>query len=202
MTPLDDSNSEGVTLGDGDALILVDMQNDFLPGGSLAVMGGDEIIPLLNACIARFTARGLPVFATRDWHPPDHCSFRENGGQWPVHCVAGTPGAEFAPNLKLPESLTVISKATQPDADAYSGFQDTDLEARLRSQGIERLFTGCLATDYCVKSTVLDALDLGFEVFLLEDAIRAVNLQPDDGDKAIDAMRQKGARLCTLDCIT
>lgn len=179
----------------GDALVIVDVQNDFLPGGALAVPHGDEVVPVLNRWIERFTARGLPVVATRDWHPPDHCSFRERGGPWPVHCVAGTEGAAFAPGLRLPADALVISKATEPDREAYSGFEGTDLAARLRGLGVRRLFVGGLATDYCVLSTVRDARREGFDVVLLEDAVRAVDVQPGDGARALEEMRRLGAGL-------
>ena len=179
----------------GDALVIVDVQNDFLPGGALAVPHGDEVVPVLNRWIERFTARGLPVVATRDWHPPDHCSFRERGGPWPVHCVAGTEGAAFAPALRLPADALVISKATEPDREAYSGFEGTDLAERLRGLGVRRLFVGGLATDYCVLSTVRDARREGFDVVLLEDAVRAVDVQPGDGARALEEMRRLGAEL-------
>lgn len=185
--------------GPGDALILVDMQNDFLPGGSLAVNEGDRVVPVLNRCIALFAGKGLPVFATRDWHPPDHCSFRAQGGPWPAHCIAGTPGAAFAPDLRLPDNTVVISKATRADSDAYSGFQGTDLAARLRQAGVQRLFVGGLATDYCVLNSVRDARQAGFRVVVLEDAVRAVNIQPDDGARALHEMERLGARLTTSD---
>jgi nicotinamidase/pyrazinamidase len=178
----------------GDALLIVDVQNDFLPGGSLAVADGDAVVPVLNGYIAAFLARDLPIYATRDWHPPDHCSFQAQGGPWPPHCVAGTHGAEFAADLRLPPGRhTVISKATRQDQDAYSGFQGTDLADRLRAQGVRRLFIGGLATDYCVLNTVRDALTHGFTVYLLTDASRAVNVQPDDGDRAITDLCQHGA---------
>jgi nicotinamidase/pyrazinamidase len=182
----------------GDALIVVDVQNDFLPGGSLAVTGGDAVVPVLNAYIDAFRERRLPIYATRDWHPPQHCSFQAQGGPWPAHCVAHTPGAAFAPALRLPSEAIIISKATQHDKDAYSGFQGTDLADRLRARGVTRLFIGGLATDYCVLNTVRDALAEGFTVLLLEDAIRAVNVQPDDGAQAMTEMRQKGAVPTTL----
>lgn len=182
-------------LGSGDALIIVDVQNDFLPGGALAVADGDAVVPLLNSYIGAFQKHELPIYATRDWHTPDHCSFQAHGGTWPPHCVAGTLGADFAPQLKLPEAnqFVIISKATQPDKDAYSGFEGTDLTEWLQKEGVQRLFIGGLATDYCVLNTVLDALKQGFKVILLEDAIRAVNRQPDDGVKAIQEMHQRGA---------
>jgi nicotinamidase/pyrazinamidase len=155
---------------------------------------GDEVIPPLNAAVAVFVSAGLPVYATRCWHPHDHCSFREQGGPWPVHCVAGTEGARFADGLALPEDAVVVSKATTAAQDAYSGFDGTDLERRLRAGGVRRIFVGGLATDYCVLNTVRDARRLGFEVVLLEDAIRAVDLEPGDGRRAIDEMRRLGAQ--------
>lgn len=179
----------------GDALLIVDVQNDFLPGGALPVPHGDEVIPALNRWIARFRERSLPVVATRDWHPPDHCSFQPQGGPWPVHCVAGTEGAAFASGLRLPEGALIISKATDSDREAYSGFQGTDLAARLRTLGVRRLFVGGLATDYCVLATVRDALDEGFDVVVLREAVRAVDLHPGDGDRALEDMERLGARL-------
>jgi nicotinamidase/pyrazinamidase len=177
----------------GDALVIVDVQNDFLLGGSLAVPNGDRVVPVLNAYIAEFEAKGLPVFATRCWHPADHCSFKARGGPWPAHCVAGTPGAAFAPGLRLPPSATIISKATEPARDAYSGFSATDLAQRLRGAGAKRIFVGGLATDYCVLNTVKDGLAAGFAVMLLTDAIAAVNVEPDDGKNAEREMGRLGA---------
>ncbi len=188
-----------IRLKPGDALLIVDVQNDFLPGGALPVPRGDEIIAPLNEYIRRFRQAGLPVIATRDWHPPDHCSFRDQGGPWPPHCVQGSEGARFAPNLELPERVLVVSKATEPDREAYSGFQGTGLDRHLREMGVRRLFIGGLATDYCVKETVLDALRLGYQVYLLVDAIRAVNVEPGDGERAIVEMREAGALPLTLD---
>ena len=182
------ARSQTLYLNPGDALVVVHVQNDFLSGGSLAVPRGDEVVPVLNPYLAAFQLKGLPIFATRDWHPPNHCSFKPYGGLWPPHCVAGSRGAAFAPGLKLPSSAIVISQATNPDKEAYSGFEGTDLHARLRAAGVRRLYVGGLATDYCVLNTVRDGLSLGYEVFLLEDAIRAVNVQPDDGRKAEDEM--------------
>lgn len=179
----------------GDALLLVDVQNDFLPGGALAVPRGDEVVSVLDRCARRFAQAGLPVFATRDWHPPQHCSFRAAGGPWPPHCVAGTPGADFAPALALPAQAVVVSKARDPAQDAYSGFAGTSLAQQLRAAGVRRVFVGGLATDYCVLHTVLDALAAGFEAVLLVDAVRAVDVGPGDGEAAIERMRQRGARL-------
>ncbi len=182
-----------------DALIVVDVQNDFLPGGSLAVPRGDEVVPVLNGYIERFHACGLPLFATRDWHPSEHCSFHSRGGPWPPHCVANTRGAEFAPGLELPRSTRIISKATREEADAYSGFNATDLAAQLRAAGVTRVFVGGLATDYCVLNTVKDALREGFDVVLLTDAVRAVDVKPGDGDAAIAEMQSLGARTARLE---
>lgn len=177
----------------GDALLIIDVQVDFLPGGSLAVPNGDTVIAPLNEWIARFTDAALPIVATFDWHPADHCSFREQGGSWPPHCVMGSPGASFAANLALPAGAHRVAKATQRDTDAYSGFSGTDLDARLRGVAVRRIFAGGLATDYCVLQTVLDALRLGYQVVLLRDAIRAVDVHPGDGERAVAAMIAAGA---------
>ena len=186
------------SLTPGDALLLVDVQNDFLPGGALAVPGGDAILQPLNHYLFLVQEHRLPIFATRDWHPANHCSFKEFGGTWPVHCVAGTPGAAFATALDLPCAATIVSKATSPAVDAYSGFAGTDLDRRLRQHAIQRLLIGGLATDYCVLGTVRDALGLGYQVLLLTDAIAAVNLHPGDGERALAAMTHLGARPITL----
>lgn len=178
---------------DGDALIVVDMQNDFLPGGSLAVPGGDAVIPVMNRYIMLFKERGLPIFFTRDWHPEGHCSFEEQGGTWPPHCIIGTEGAEFGPGLQVPPEATIISKGSEMARDAYSGFQGTDLAERLRRLDVSRVFVGGLALDYCVAHTVKDGLKNGFQVVLLRDATRPVNLEPDDGDKAEKEMLELGA---------
>ncbi|MEW5944341.1 MAG: nicotinamidase [Pseudomonadota bacterium] len=182
-----------VNLNPGDALIVVDMQNDFLPGGNLAVPHGDEIVPVLNRYLAAFHARSLPVFATRDWHPANHCSFRQQGGPWPPHCVAGTEGAAFSSKLNLPGNVRVISKATTPEKDAYSGFERTELHDLLQSLGVRRVFVGGLATDYCVLNTVKDARRHNYETYLLEDAVRAVNVNPFDGRLALEEMVRLGA---------
>jgi len=176
-----------------DALIIVDVQNDFLPGGNLAVPHGDEVVPAMNSYVRAFEKSELPIFATRDWHPSDHCSFKAQGGIWPPHCVQGSQGAEFASDLQLPEGAVIISTATEPEKEAYSGFGGTALHDRLQALNIERLFIGGLATDYCVLSTVKDALSLGYEVYLLEDASRAVNVNPHDEQKAIAEMVNLGA---------
>ena len=181
--------------GVGDALVVVDVQNDFLPGGSLAVPRGDEVVPPLNRCLALFSQKSLPVYASRDWHPPDHCSFRAQGGPWPPHCMADTYGAEFASNLDLPADAVIISKADTPEKDAYSAFEGTDLGLCLKAVDVRRLFVGGLATDYCVLNTVKDALALGYGVVLLADAVRAVEVTPGDGEKAMMEMRTLGAHI-------
>ncbi len=185
-------------LREGDALIAVDVQRDFLPGGSLAVPDGHEVVAVLNDYISRFQQEGLCVVATRDWHPRNHCSFDAQGGTWPPHCVQDSDGAAFADELELSEDVIVISKGTRKDADAYSGFEDTDLEAHLRQRGVERLFIGGLATDYCVLATVTDGLEAGFDVVLLRDAVRAVGVKPTDEAEALAAMREAGARSIKL----
>ena len=181
-----------------DALILVDIQNDFLPGGSLGVPGGNEILPVINKYIQLFQANGLPVIATRDWHPVNHCSFEKSGGIWPDHCIAGTKGAQFSDKLQLPANTLIISKATETDRDAYSGLEQTELDNELKKRSIRRVWVGGLATDYCVLNTVRDFLKLSYEVILLQDAIKAVNLHPDDGKRAEKEMTDKGAVPLTL----
>ncbi|MDX8410504.1 MAG: isochorismatase family protein [Mariprofundaceae bacterium] len=178
-----------------DALIIVDVQNDFLPRGALAVPGGAAVIPVLRHYLQRFLDEKLPVIATRDWHTPHHCSFTAQGGPWPAHCVAETRGAAFAAELDLETHALIISKATEAGSDAYSGFDRTGLDDELRRLGISRIFVGGLATDYCVLKTVLDGLMLGYNVCLLVDAIRAVDVAPGDGDRAIRDMSEKGAVL-------
>jgi nicotinamidase/pyrazinamidase len=182
-----------IKLREKDALIIVDLQNDFCPGGALAVPEGDKIVPVLNAYIERFSNSKSLIVATRDWHPENHISFVEQGGIWPKHCVQNTKGAEFHPDLKLPSDSVIVSKATEPDKEAYSGFDGTNLEKLLKGKGVTRLFVGGLATDYCVRATVLDALRLGFCVFLLLDGIKGVNVQPEDSERAIVEMLEKGA---------
>jgi nicotinamidase/pyrazinamidase len=190
-----------LSLKPGDALVVVDVQNDFLPGGSLAVPQGDEVVPALNRYLRAFSTRELPIYATRDWHPADHCSFKARGGPWPPHCIAETRGARFAADLRFPSGTTVVSKADTPDRDAYSGFEGTELDVLLRAQGVKRVYVGGLATDYCVLNTVRDACRHAYEVCLLTDAIRAVNVKPDDGRRAEEEMRRLGAIPVTLDDI-
>lgn len=178
-------------LKDGGALIIVDVQRDFLPGGALAVPEGDAVVPLLARCADACARSGVPVVASRDWHPADHCSFRDFGGQWPVHCVAGTPGAELDSGLDLPDDTRIVDKASTPDRDAYSAFEGTDLDEWLKAREVRQIYVGGLATDYCVLRTALDGLRLGYRVVLLADAIRAID--PADGQKAIETLVEQGA---------
>ena len=185
-----------------DALIVVDVQNDFCPGGTLAVADGDQVVPVLNRYIDQFIKAGLPIFATRDWHPEKTSHFTTGGGPWPPHCIQGSKGAEFHPDLKLPPGTVMVSAGTGADEDGYSGFVGRDesgvtLADLLRQRGIERVFVGGLATDYCVKHTVLDGLKEGFKVVLLADSVRGVNLNPDDSARAIEEMVNAGAEVAT-----
>jgi nicotinamidase/pyrazinamidase len=187
-----------------DALIVVDVQNDFCPGGALAVPSGDRVVPVLNRYIEKFKNAERPVYATRDWHPEKTGHFTAFGGKWPPHCIQRTQGAEFHAELRLPEDAVIISKGTRPDEDSYSGFdgvdsQGTGLVDLLRRQGVNRLFVGGLATDYCVKHTVLDGLAEGFEVIFLEDGSRGVDLQPGDSERAVQEMTRAGAKLAGAD---
>jgi nicotinamidase/pyrazinamidase len=180
------------------ALIIVDVQNDFCPGGSLAVVDGDQVVAPLNRYIERFASASLAVFATRDWHPEKTTHFKAYGGVWPVHCVQGTFGAEFHRSLKLGSGAVIVSKGMAVDADSYSGFDAINsagvrLADLLRVEGVTRICVGGLATDYCVKQTVLDGRKLGFVVVVLKDAIRGVDLAPGDSARAVEEMRAAGA---------
>lgn len=170
------------------------MQNDFLDGGSLEIKGSTKIIPVINKCIKRFKENNLKIFATRDWHPEDHISFKENGGIWPRHCVKNTKGAEFHKDLELDVAI-IISKATEKDKEAYSGFQGTELLDILKKERIRRLFVTGVATDYCVKNTVLDALKYGFEVYVIRDATKGIH----DEEGAMKEMEKNGARIIKSD---
>jgi len=187
--------------GRGDALLVVDLQNDFLPGGALGVADGDAVIDPLNRLLAAWRARRLPVYLSRDWHPPDHCSFAAQGGPWPVHCVADTAGAGFAADMTRAQDDLVVSKATRSDRDAYSAFDGTPLAAELDRRDVVRLWIGGLATDYCVRASALDAREAGFHVVVLTDAIRAVNVQPDDGSRALEEMAAAGCTLATTPAV-
>ncbi len=180
------------------ALVIVDVQNDFCPGGALAVADADAVVPVLNRLIGFAVRTGMPVFASRDWHPAETGHFRPFGGVWPVHCVQGTKGAEFHPDLRLPPDAVVVSKGMDPSRDDYSAFQAVaedgrQLDLLLRERGVEKILVGGLATDYCVKETVLAGLKLGFRVDFVEDASRGVDLQPGDSARAVREMLAAGA---------
>jgi len=174
----------------GDALLLVDVQNDFCPGGALAVDEGDRVVPVLNAWIEAARDKGVPVFASRDWHPKGHVSFEDKGGPWPPHCLQDTPGAAFHPELRLPDDAIKVTKGVRFDQDQYSAFDQTGLADEMKRAGVRRLWLGGLAQDVCVLASALDAAKAGFEVHLIEEATRPVT--PEGGDKALQQMRDAG----------
>jgi nicotinamidase/pyrazinamidase len=194
-----------INIGNHTALVVVDIQNDFCPGGALPVPDGDQVVPAINKYIQLFRSANAQIIYTRDWHPSDHSSFNTQGGPWPPHCVQGSEGAKFRQDLLPPNEGEIVSKANRKD-DAYSFFQGADLAHRLRRLrfrlglrgGIKQLFVGGLATDYCVKETVLDGLKLGFQVYYLDDASKGVNVNPEDSELAIKEMLSKGAKKVTL----
>jgi nicotinamidase/pyrazinamidase len=182
----------------GDGLLLVDPQNDFCPGGSLPVADGDAVIPVLNAWAAAAERAGVPVFVSRDWHPARTTHFKNSGGVWPAHCVMGTRGAEFHPDLRVPHSAIVVSKGMGEAEDAYSAYQARDdagvlLATLLKQHEVRHLYLMGLATDYCVKASALDGLADAFRITLVLAGVRAVNLQPQDGEQALEEMRAAGA---------
>lgn len=179
------------------ALIVVDLQRDFCPGGALPVRQGDKIVQPINALVQKFEDQHLPVVFTRDWHPRDHCSFRSQGGVWPPHAVKDSPGAQFHPSLYVPRSATVISKASRKNVEAYSGFEGTDLASRLKTMDVSDLYVAGLATDYCVKNTVIDGIKRGFGVSLVKDCVKGVNLKRTDSASAYRQMLSRGARTTT-----
>lgn len=179
----------------GDALILVDVQVDFCPGGRLPIERGHDVVPVLNRWTDAATAARIPVYASRDWHPAGHPSFAESGGQWPVHCLQDSGGARFHPDLKLPPSAIVVTKGTRFDRDQYSAFDETGLAADLRKRGVRRVWVGGLAQDVCVRATVLDARREGFETVVIADGMLPVTQA--GGKRAIEEMRQAGARVET-----
>jgi nicotinamidase/pyrazinamidase len=181
------------------ALIIVDVQNDFCPGGALPVTEGHATVPLINRLVAEFESNGSPIIATRDWHPPQTTHFNTHGGPWPPHCVQGTRGAEFHRDLRLGGAL-VVSKGMEENADSYSSFDAIDasgvcLADLLRARGVERLVIVGLATDYCVQQTVLDGLQKGFAVTVVEDAVRGVDVKPGDARRALEEMARAGAAI-------
>ena len=184
------------------ALLIVDVQNDFCPGGALAAPGGAAIVPALNRYIADARARGSTIVASRDWHPSETTHFVAKGGKWPPHCVQDTPGAAFHSALRLPRDTTIVSKGDAGDREGYSACEGHTVDGRsladnLRAHDIDRLFVGGIATDYCVKHTVLDALANGFHVTVLTDAITGIDVTPGDATRAVDAMQAAGATLAT-----
>ncbi len=181
------------------ALIVVDIQRDFCPGGALPVADGDKIIPAVNELIRAFESGGLPVFLTRDWHPKNHVSFKAYGGVWPPHCVQNTPGASFHPSLAIPSDAEVVDKGTLRTDDTYSNFQGTDLAQKLHNLRVERIYVVGLATDYCVMNTVVDGVARGFETYVITDCVRGVNVKPTDSATAMRTMVSRGARQITSD---
>lgn len=179
--------------GPEDAILLVDVQNDFCPGGALAIEEGDRIIPVLNEWIREGVRTGAFLAASRDWHPKEHISFHHRGGPWPPHCIQGTEGAAFHPDLELPEGTAILSKADRPELEAYSAFDGTGLGEMLRERGVRRVFVGGLAQDVCVRATVLEALDRGLETYLLLDATRPVDAEK--GEEALREMEARGAHI-------
>ena len=191
-------------MSDKDALLIVDVQNDFCPGGSLAVPSGDRVAEVMSEYARAFEAAELPVYASRDWHPPETRHFKEYGGPWPTHCVQGTRGAEFHDALRLPPATEVVSKGQDWEGGSYSAFLAVDdeghpLEESLRVRGVRRLFVGGLATDYCVRASVLDARAKGFDVVLLTDAIAGIDVNAGDVERAVAEMKQAGASTTTID---
>jgi nicotinamidase/pyrazinamidase len=177
----------------GDALIVVDVQRDFCTGGALAVPGGDEIVPVLNRWIQAAEQAGVPIFFSRDWHPKGHISFEGSGGPWPPHCLQDSEGAQFHPQLARPESARIITKGVRFDKDQNSAFDDTGLAAELKRLEVRRLWVGGLAEDVCVRATVLDGLEQGFDVHVIEEATRPVDIE--ERDRALEEMQRKGATI-------
>ena len=182
------------------ALLIVDVQNDFCPGGALAVTDGDQVVPVLNRLAARAGALGLPVYASRDWHPADSTHFADNGGPWPAHCVVGSPGARLHPDLALPSGAMIVTKGTGRNEHGYSAFEGRvagrgTLLDDLRARGVDHLIVGGLATDFCVRASVLDALRQGLAVTVVEDGVRAVDLDEGAGTRALEEMREAGAEV-------
>ena len=188
-------SSEIGEMTDGDALIVLDVQKDFCAGGSLAEPDGENVVPVINRLQELFTT----VIFSRDWHPPGHVSFSEEpkfvDGSWPKHCLAGSDGAGFHPELQVPLHATVISKGTEKDREAYSAFDEGDLAQNLRHQQVERLFVVGLATNYCVKETVLAALKEDFQVVVVSDACRGLDIPKGAVKKALDEMSKAGASI-------
>jgi nicotinamidase/pyrazinamidase len=187
--------------GPGDALLVVDLQNDFLPGGALGIADGDRVVEPINRLLDAWRTAGLPVFLSRDWHPPGHCSFKDQGGPWPVHCVADSPGAEFTSDLHRAAGDVVISKATAARREAYSALDGTPLAEQLRRRNVRRVFVAGLATDYCVRGTGLDARSEDLEVEILTDAICGVNARPGDDVRALEELVGAGCGMTTTGAV-
>jgi len=185
------------SLQPGDALIIVDVQNDFCPGGALPIDDGDAVVPVLNRWIAAALDAHVPIYASRDWHPAGHRSFKESGGEWPAHCLQDSDGARFHPDLRLPASAILVTKGVRFDKDQYSAFDDTGLATELRNRQVRRVWVGGLAQDVCVRATVLGAREEGFEAVVIGDATRPVTRAR--GASASDEMRLAGALLETTD---
>jgi nicotinamidase/pyrazinamidase len=181
------------TFHPGDALIVVDVQNDFCPGGSLPVPHGDEVVAVINRYLAAAREAHVTVVASRDWHPKDHISFAQRGGPWPEHCVQDSPGAAFHPDLALPDDVIKVSKGVRLDKDQYSAFDDTGLGSYLRARNVQRVWVAGLALEVCVRATVISAREEGFDVCLIEAGTRA--LDDAGGREALQEMRQAGARM-------
>ncbi len=178
---------------EGDVLLLVDIQNDFCPGGNLPIEKGDEIIPFLNPIIKKASAVGIPVFLSRDFHPRLHPSFKENGGKWPVHCIQDTEGARFHPDLNIPDNAEIVSKGTRFDKDQYSAFDDTGLGDLFKKLKIKRVFVAGLALDVCVKETAVDSVKLGFKTYVLKQGTRPVSKR--SGEQALNQMKELGIEI-------
>lgn len=186
------------------ALLIVDLQNDFCTGGTLQVPNGELVVEPINRAAARFAAAGLPVLASRDWHPPVTKHFRKFGGSWPVHCVRGTAGAAFHPDLCLPQGTLVLSKGINPELDGYSAFEGVDESGRglkllLSDLGVQHLYLAGLATDYCVLFTAREALQSGLQVTVLTDAVAGVDVAPGDSESALHELSVLGAQMALTD---
>jgi len=190
-----------MTLEDGNALILVGLQCDAFPGGSIAIADAPAIVPIANRYLTAWSNLGLPIVLSRCWHPADHCSFHTHGGAWPAHAIADSPGAAFAPDLFIPPTSIIISTGNIASDDASSAFADTELDSQLRRRGTTQVFIGGIATEHCVLNTVRDAIEHDYATVVLRDASRAANVRPDDGTRAEDTMAELGAQVLALEML-
>ncbi len=190
-----------MTLEDGNALILVGLQRDAFPGGTIAIADAPAIIPIANRYLSAWANLGLPIVLGRCWHPPNHCSFRTHGGPWPDHAIADTPGAAFAADLLVPPTSIIVSTGTDAADEASSAFADAELDSQLRRRGTTQVFVGGIATEHCVLNTVRDAIDRDYATVVLRDASRATNVRPDDGADAEGVMAELGAQLLALETL-